>query len=228
MHINNYILISVALLFVNCWSQDTEKMSNDEPKRFRSFINSFQPNGLPLYWDRRAVFNLSWSVYNEETQEYRTDAFPILPDSLIIFLPNEVRNGDEEIQFRAIYRLKSGEDFKSIIVAKDVLESGEQSKLLLYLVTYDHQGMPISHVLIAGYHIDYWELFLTMDDIGSFNMANSLFLDRTDNRHPDLSYQTKTTANCITNQFGVIECKVVQAQTGFFEGDWVGYRFISN
>lgn len=221
------VLFSLVLLLLNCSSQNSEASSNDEQEHFKAYVNLFKPIELPLVWDRKAVFNISWSVYDERTQTYRKDNYTSIPHNLIEFIPKKIRDGVGDYHYRAIYWLPPNDDIVSLIVAKDAMDGEDQSMLFLYLVTYNRHGTVLSHALIAGYHIDFWEEFMTMEDQRSIIKARSVFLERTNRKHLNLSYQTQTINKCFIGSNGLVECQEVQSQTGYFEGDWMGYRFVT-
>lgn len=193
------------------------QMENSSNEKFDRFIDFFQSEQLPLILDRKAVFDKA---------TYNTSKYPKISNDCSLYIPSEVIVNSEIQNFRCLYALPKRENQIPLIIAKDYFDNGEQRKLELYLITYNSNGAILDFLKISGFVIDAKETFVTIREDYKMTIFQYQFRFLKESKYPSLSYADENVKICEIDTLGNIICSEEQSRTGYFEGDWVGYKLI--
>lgn len=186
-------------------------------ERFKEFLECFQNKSLPLKLDRKETFELATNSperFLKVTNKYKE------------YLPEELQTGSNCNNFRCLYALDKYFDYIPLLIAKDYFEENDQRQLEVFLVIFDTTGTIHDYKLIAGFIIDSKETFTTVDTDYLITINQYQFKYLKDNKYPRLFNAEEIIETCHLNKLGKINCSVQKSTSGYFEGDWTGYKLI--
>ncbi len=120
---------------------------NGNSQLFEEYCGKFKKTSLP-------ISICSFNMFNEN---------PTIKDDYKIFIPQELKNQYPNNTFRYLYLLPSNNNNIVALIFQDYLDEYENETLRLYIVSYNTGGDIIDYQELAGYCLDGWDTYLSIN-----------------------------------------------------------------
>lgn len=223
------VLILIILLFnFNCIKFNRIQSSDYSSTQFNDFIACFHRVDVPFSLDRKDVFDCSRYFYDTLTHNYRSDMYPVVGEQFKQFIPNDILEENHLSCIRCLYVFPEYNEETRVLIAKDFMENGEQRELKIFLINFVGDGKIQSFIEVAGYGIDLWEAFLSVDNNFIVTRVKYRFIENNDFQHDDLFFLSETINVCEITNTGYFECNDLTSRNGYFKGVLEGYLFVTD
>jgi hypothetical protein len=219
------LTILCLVIITSCPEQNSSRAENEKIQGFDSYLNFFEEKSLPIVLDRRAVFDLSKEYYDTLDHSLKNDLYKEINSTFNIFLPKEIIDTNQNESYRALFALTKFNNFKPVLIAKDIFVEEEQRQLEIWLITYNSDGRIIDYFEIAGYALDANEKFTKINQDNSIEVLSYEFKKAPDNKVLDQFYLKEIKTILKISENGEILKTAESTREGYFIGVWHGYSY---
>lgn len=226
-------LILLVMVYLSACDKPNENTPLDTSSiRFVAYVDLFQPIDLPIIWDRDSVFTFTPAQSYIKHNGNQSHEFQDLPDSMLVFVPSFIGADSIKWEYHALYRIDLNRDIVSLVISRYHETVPFYGTLELYLINYSKAGDLKSHMKIAGYGIDYWSMYMNIDDSGEISITMNEILDNPNGDNIHLTYMRQIVRQCNLFINGEMSCEERLNRMGFFDFEVindrvVGFKFVT-
>ncbi|WP_421920914.1 hypothetical protein [Marinifilum sp.] len=189
----------------NCMKQDL----------FSDYLRTFKEKSLPVKLSRKHVLELE-DLNNNLTE---------IKDSLLVFIPSELRKNFTSSTFKRLYLLPKHCNNKVVLLLHKFINQYDANVFKVYMVIYGNSGNILDYKELAGFNLDVWEAFLAIDE--NYKISRKVYnFKLNDDLQAEYFHLLETSYEYELNTRGFIKELSKFKQEGYFDGDSSGYKLV--
>jgi hypothetical protein len=157
----------IAILFLTC------SQKGEENKKFENYLENFKKIDLPFKIDRSNLFSFDRMIFDKESNRHKLNTFVEVDTQYYNYLN---LSNKEEIKYRFCYKIDETNNYKAVILIRDIVKEDDQSQVWIDLYTYNNAGGIIASLTLAGYEVDVNEQFVIIKNDFEIQIESYKFL----------------------------------------------------
>ncbi|TKG87737.1 hypothetical protein EYV94_27980 [Puteibacter caeruleilacunae] len=196
----------------------TSVLSNSNGARkdlFLDYLKCFNEKSLPIKLNRTQVLALE-DLNNSLTE---------IDTNLHAFVPAELKKNFNDSKFKGLYVLPKKYGKNVVLLLHGYVDQYEANVFKLYLVIYDDDGDVTDYQEVAGFILDVWEAYLSIDENYDVRKKTHNYKINRDSKYAIL---VETNYIYRLSAIGLINEQSKFSREGFFDEDSHEYKFMKN